>query len=81
LLRTRVKRSKEVGVWRIGVLENREILLLGIAIHDIPTGELHGTTRLRVEDRWHSIGDREKESPKSIDIRARNPMNFEVLMR
>jgi hypothetical protein len=81
LLRTRVKRSKEVRVRRIGGFENREILSLGIVIRDILTGEFHGTTRLRVEDRWHSIGDQEKESPESIDIRVHDPANSEVPTR
>jgi hypothetical protein len=31
-----------------------------------------------VDDRWHSIGDREKESPESIDIRIRDPANSKV---
>jgi hypothetical protein len=34
-----------------------------------------------VEDRWHSIRDREKEGPKSIDIRIRDPVNFKVPMK
>jgi hypothetical protein len=31
-----------------------------------------------VEDRWHSIGDREKVSPESFDIRIRDPANSEI---
>jgi hypothetical protein len=31
-----------------------------------------------VEDRWHSIGDREKVSPESFGIRIRDPANSEI---
>jgi hypothetical protein len=31
-----------------------------------------------VEDRWHSVGDREKESPESFGIRIRDPVNSEI---
>jgi hypothetical protein len=33
-----------------------------------------------VENRWHSIGDREKESSESIDIRIRDLVNSEILI-
>jgi hypothetical protein len=32
-------------------------------------------------DRWRSIGDREKEGPKSIDVRIRDPVNSKVPTR
>jgi hypothetical protein len=31
-----------------------------------------------VEDRWSNIGDREKASHESIDIRTRDPANSEI---
>jgi hypothetical protein len=34
-----------------------------------------------VEGRWHSIEDRGKESPKSIDIRIRDPTKSEFSNR
>jgi hypothetical protein len=45
---------------------------------DIPTEELCGPRYELVEDRCHPIGDREKESPKSISIRIRDPVNSEI---
>jgi hypothetical protein len=75
---TRVRRSKGVGVRRIGVFEGKKLLQLGIAKRDIPTEGLCGPQQELVEDRWHHIGDREKESPESIDIRIRDPANPEI---
>jgi hypothetical protein len=45
-----------------------------------PDGELCGATTGVVEDRWRNIGDRGKESPESIDIRIRDPVNPEILI-
>jgi hypothetical protein len=47
-----------------------------------PDGRVVWATQELVEDRWHtSIGDREKESPESIDIRIRDPANSEIPIR
>jgi hypothetical protein len=46
-----------------------------------PTGELCGPQQELVEDRWHSIGDREKARPETFGIRIRDPANFEVPTR
>jgi hypothetical protein len=67
-----------VGVRRIGVFKDKKLLQLGIAIRDIPTGESCGPQQEIVEDRWHSIGDREKVSPESFGIRIRDPANSEI---
>jgi hypothetical protein len=75
---TRVRRSRGVGVRSIGVFEGKKLLQLGIAKRDIPTEGVVWATQELVEDRWHSIGDREKESPESIDIRIRDPANSEI---
>jgi hypothetical protein len=53
-------------------------LHIGIAIRDIPTEGSCGPQQEIVEDRWHSIGDREKVSPESFGIRIRDPANSEI---
>jgi len=78
---TRVRRFQEVGVRSIEDFGGKKFLQLGIAKRDIPTGECVGPQQESVEDRWHGIGDWEKEGPESIDIRICDPMNSEVPTR
>jgi hypothetical protein len=75
---TRVRRSKGSRGSRYRGPEDRILRQFGIAIRDIPTGELCGPQQELVEDRWHHIGDREKASPESFDIRIRDPANSEI---
>jgi hypothetical protein len=70
-----IPRSRSSG---IGVFEGEKLWYIGITKHDIPTEELCGPRQELVEDRCHPIGDREKESPKSIDIRIHDPANFKI---
>jgi hypothetical protein len=53
-------------------------LHVGIAIRDIPTEGSCGPHPELVGDRWWNIGDREKGSPESFDIRIRDPANPEI---
>jgi hypothetical protein len=58
--------------------QGKKLLHVGIAKRDIPTGELCGPQQEIVEDRWHSIGDRGKVSPESINIRIRDPAKSDI---
>jgi hypothetical protein len=53
-------------------------LHVGIAIHDILTEGSCGPHLELVGDRWRNIGDQEKGSPESFDIRIRDPANPEM---
>jgi hypothetical protein len=78
LWRTRVRRSRGVEVQRIGVSEDGKHLPLGIAKRDIPTEGSCGPQSGLVEDRWYRIRNQKKGSPKSFDIRIRDPANPEI---
>jgi hypothetical protein len=73
-----VRRSRRVGVWRIRGFEDEIHRKFGNAIRDIPTGDLCGPQQELVENMWHSIGDQEKASPESFDIRIRDPVKFDI---
>jgi hypothetical protein len=77
----RVKRSRRVGVQHIGGFEDEIHRQFGIAIRDIPMGELCGPQQEIVEDRWHSIGDQEKVRPETFGIKIHDPVNSEVPTR
>jgi hypothetical protein len=75
----RVKRSRRVGVRSIRGSGDRILLQLEIAIRDILTGESCGATEgVSGSQVAYHIGDREKASPESIDIRIRDPVNPEI---
>jgi hypothetical protein len=69
---------RKSGFGESGISRDRELLQLGIAKRDIPTGELCGPQGVSGGQVAYHIGDREKESPESIDIRIRDPANSEI---
>jgi hypothetical protein len=78
---THFRRFRGFGFRSIGVFKDKKLLQLGIAKRDILMGELCGPQQGLVEDRWHSIGDREKARPETLSIRNRDPANSEIPMR
>jgi hypothetical protein len=74
----RVRRSRGVGVRHIGVFGGKKLLQVEIAIRDIPTEGSCGPHPELVGDRWWNIGDQEKGSPESFDIRIRDPANPKI---
>jgi hypothetical protein len=77
---TRVRRFQEVRIQSIGDFRGKKLLQLGIAKRDIPTGKDSGATGVRGGQVVYHIGDREKESPESIDIRICDSANPEILI-
>jgi hypothetical protein len=76
---TRVRRSRGVGVRRIGVSEVQETLAAWNRETRYPDGRVvWATVRVSGGQVAYHIGDREKVSPESFGIRIRDPANSEI---